>query len=72
LAVAGSVVHAYDGAMSKVINLNTARKQKARTEKRADGDVNAAKFGRTKADHALTRTREDKAARDHAQHKRDE
>ncbi|UWQ16912.1 DUF4169 family protein [Jannaschia sp. M317] len=36
----------------KVVNLKTARKARARTEKAARGDANAAKFGRTKADKA--------------------
>lgn len=35
--------------MSKgVVNLRAARKAKARAGKRAEGDANAAKFGRTK------------------------
>ena len=39
--------------MSSVTNLTQFRKQKARAEKRAAGDANAAKFGRTKAQRAL-------------------
>lgn len=35
--------------MSKVVNLNQIRKQQSRAKKRAEGDENAAKFGRTKA-----------------------
>ncbi|OUD10946.1 DUF4169 domain-containing protein [Marivivens niveibacter] len=35
--------------MSNVTNLNQFRKQKARADKRAQGDANAVKFGRTKA-----------------------
>jgi len=35
--------------MSQIINLNRFRKDKARAEKRATGDANAAKFGRDKA-----------------------
>lgn len=34
---------------TKIVNLNTARKQVARTKKRADASANAVKFGRTKA-----------------------
>jgi hypothetical protein len=34
---------------TKIVNLNTARKQVARTKKRADASANALKFGRTKA-----------------------
>lgn len=37
-----------------VINLRQARKNRDRAEKRAAGDANAAKFGRTKAEKALT------------------
>lgn len=58
--------------MSGPINLNQARKARARAEKRKTGDVNAAKFGRTKAQRA-----EEDAARVRAEthldgHKRDE
>ena len=33
-----------------VVNLRTARKQRARTRKRAEGDARAAKHGRSKAE----------------------
>ena len=36
--------------MSKPINLRAARKARARDAKRAQGDANAAKHGRTKAE----------------------
>lgn len=49
--------------MSKVINLSRIRKDKARADKRARGDANAAKFGRTKAERELTKAETDKAAR---------
>ncbi|ATG46648.1 DUF4169 family protein [Celeribacter ethanolicus] len=39
--------------MSTVTNLNQFRKRKARAEKRAQGDENAVKFGRTKAQKTL-------------------
>lgn len=35
-----------------VVNLRAARKAKARDEKRAQGDANAARHGRTKAERA--------------------
>ncbi|MGX9354188.1 DUF4169 family protein [Roseobacteraceae bacterium S113] len=38
----------------KPVNLNQFRKQKARAQKRARGDANAAKFGRTKAEQEKT------------------
>lgn len=50
--------------MSKVTNLNQFRKHKARADKRAQADVNAVKFGRTKAQRDLERARAEKAARD--------
>ncbi|GHF67898.1 DUF4169 family protein [Seohaeicola zhoushanensis] len=57
--------------MSQVTNLNQFRKQKARAEKRAQGDANAAKFGRTKAERDLEAARKDKARRDLDGHKRE-
>lgn len=36
--------------MSKPINLRAARKDRARSAKRAQGDENAAKFGQSKAE----------------------
>ena len=39
--------------MSNVTNLNRFRKQKSRDAKRATGDANAVKFGRTKAQKAV-------------------
>ena len=41
--------------MSQPINLNKARKAKARTEKRAKADANAVAFGRSKAEKAADR-----------------
>jgi len=38
--------------MTSPINLNKARKAKARTEKKARADENAIKFGRTKSEKA--------------------
>lgn len=57
--------------MSQVTNLNQFRKQKARAEKRAQGDANAAKFGRTKAERDLEPARKDKERRDLDGHKRE-
>lgn len=47
--------------MADVTNLNRFRKQKARAEKRAQGDENAAKFGRTKAQRVLEETQAEQA-----------
>ncbi len=58
--------------MGKPVNLNRFRKDKARAEDRARADENAAKFGRSKADKALERARDEKAQRDLDGHRRDE
>jgi hypothetical protein len=55
--------------MSKVTNLNQARKARARAEKRAQGDENAARFGRTKAQKAREAA---KARRTLDQHRKDD
>ena len=39
--------------MAAPVNLNRARKEKARAEKKARADENAARFGRTKAERML-------------------
>lgn len=38
------------GLMADVVNLNRARKRKKRDDARAQGDANAVKFGRSKAE----------------------
>ncbi|MCB1311089.1 MAG: DUF4169 family protein [Sedimentitalea sp.] len=58
--------------MGKPVNLNRFRKDKARAEDRARADENAAKFGRSKADKALEKARDEKAQRDLDGHKRGE
>lgn len=55
--------------MSTPINLNRARKQRARDNKRKQGDENAAKFGRTKGARVGDKTQVDKARRDLDGHK---
>ena len=57
--------------MTGVVNLNRFRKEKARAERRAEADANAAKHGRTKAEKALDQARAEKAARDLDGHERD-
>ncbi len=61
----------YGAVMKTPINLNRYRKDKARAEKRASADANAARFGRSKADKALDRARGDKADRALDSHKID-
>lgn len=50
--------------MSKPINLNRFRKQKARAAKQARADQNAVTFGRSKAEKELDKARRDKDMRD--------
>ena len=56
----------------KIVNLNTARKQAARAQKRVQADANAAKFGRTKAQRKLEEAEADMARNKLDQHRRDE
>ncbi|MCJ8138913.1 DUF4169 family protein [Falsirhodobacter halotolerans] len=57
--------------MTKVVNLRAARKSREREERRAQGDANAAKFGRTKAERDAQTARADKARRDLDGHARE-
>ena len=57
--------------MAKPVNLNKARKSRARAEKRAKGDANAVKFGRTRAERQAEEDHAARAARFLDQHERD-
>lgn len=50
--------------MAEILNLNQARKAKAKTDAKAKAAENRARFGRTKADKALDAARADKLQRD--------
>jgi hypothetical protein len=50
--------------MAEILNLNQARKAKAKTGAKTQAAENRAKFGRTKADKALEAARSDKLKRD--------
>ena len=50
--------------MGETINLNRARKAKARQDAEAKAAENRVRFGRTKAERSLAEARADKAARD--------
>lgn len=50
--------------MAEILNLNQARKAKAKTDAKSKAAENRAKFGRTKADKALDAARADKLKRD--------
>lgn len=58
--------------MSKPVNLNRYRKQKARAEKKARADQNAVAHGRTKAEKDLDKARNAQNIRRLDDHKRDE
>lgn len=57
--------------MVEVINLRAKRKEAARKAARAQGDANAAKFGRTKAERSLEEARAAQSARLLDGHRRD-
>ena len=56
--------------MAEIINLRQAKKTRARAEKRAAGDENAARAGRTKALKALEKAQADKVRADLDGHRR--
>lgn len=58
--------------MSKIINLRQARKDRARSTRRAQGDANAAKFGEAKHLQDARRAEKARAEAQHEQHKRDD
>ncbi len=49
--------------MAELVNLRQARKARSRAEKRATGNQNAARFGRTKSGKALEEARTEQAKR---------
>jgi len=50
--------------MAEILNLNRARKAKAKTDAKTKAAENRAKFGRTKADKTLDAARAEKLKRD--------
>ncbi|HHL21339.1 MAG TPA: DUF4169 family protein [Aliiroseovarius sp.] len=58
--------------MAKVTNLNRFRKEKARAERRARADANAARFGRSKAQKARDKAHAEKMARNLDAHERED
>lgn len=58
--------------MATPINLNKARKAKAKRNARQEADENAVKFGRSNAEKARDKTEQDAATRKLDQHRRDE
>ncbi|WP_424928162.1 DUF4169 family protein [Amaricoccus tamworthensis] len=57
--------------MSKVVNLRTVRKQKARDKARREGDANAALSGETLAERRARRDAEERRGRHVDGHKRE-
>lgn len=57
--------------MTQIINLNRVRKDKARADKRRQGDVNAARHGRSKAERLRDEAQADRSRRILDQHRRD-
>lgn len=57
--------------MAQMTNLNRFRKDRARADKRRQGDENAAKFGRSKAERAQAESEAARAARALDQHRRE-
>ncbi|MDO6725340.1 MAG: DUF4169 family protein [Cognatishimia sp.] len=58
--------------MAEPVNLNRFRKEKARAEKKARADQNAAKFGRSKAEKSLEKAKAEQEATRLENHKRDD
>ncbi|WP_145399696.1 DUF4169 family protein [Paracoccus sulfuroxidans] len=58
--------------MTKVINLRQVRKELARASARRQGDENAAKYGRSKAQKLADLTEAESAARKLDAHRRDD
>ncbi|WP_415392651.1 DUF4169 family protein [Paracoccus sp. SJTW-4] len=57
--------------MSRLTNLNRFRKDRARADKRRQGNENAAKYGRSKAERAQDQAEAARAARILDQHRRE-
>ena len=57
--------------MAEIVNLRNARKAQQRAKARAEGDENAARFGRTKAQRELEQARADKARAELDAHRRE-
>jgi len=60
-----------EASMADPINLNKARKARAKAGKRTEADANAVKFGRTKAEKARDKADAEKAKRDLDGHERE-
>jgi hypothetical protein len=58
--------------MVEPINLNKFRKERAAADAKARAAENRVRFGRTKAEKDLAKAREDKAAKDHSGHERED
>jgi hypothetical protein len=61
-----------EDAVAEIVNLNKARKARARAEAKTAAAANRVKFGRTKADRDLAAAREDKARQELDAKRRDD
>ena len=57
--------------MANIVNLNQARRARAKTSAQAQAAENRVKFGRTKAEKALAKAEAEMAARAHDQTRRE-
>ncbi len=58
--------------MTRIVNLRQARKQRARDDKRAKGDLNAVRFGETRAEKRAREAEARRAENALKAHKRDD
>ncbi len=58
--------------MGQPVNLNRYRKDKARAEKKARANANAAKYGQSKVDKSVSKLEQDRQRRDLDSHKVEE
>ena len=58
--------------MTEPINLNKARKSRARTAEKAQAAENRVRFGRTKGDRAVSKLEAERARRSHEATKRED
>ena len=61
----------YDRLMAKIVNLNRARKAKARDDRKREADASAMRFGRTKARREAERAETYRASRHLDDHERE-
>ena len=58
--------------MAEIVNLRRARKDKARQQRESEAEANRRRFGRTKAEKAVSRLDAERARRSHEGAKRED